>query len=38
MGFDISFISAGRSFIYNKNNNGARIEPCGTNKNKLRGL
>jgi hypothetical protein len=26
MGFDMSFISAGRSFMYNKRNNGPRIE------------
>jgi hypothetical protein len=30
VGFDMSFITAGRSFIYNKKNNDPRIDPCGT--------
>jgi hypothetical protein len=30
MGFNESFISAGRAFTYNKKNNRPRIDPCGT--------
>jgi hypothetical protein len=30
VGFDKSLITAGKSLIYNKKNNGPRIDPCRT--------